>query len=112
MARTGRALLARRRPRGREVTSAAIASSMSLDLGFVSVDREKMILGSIAFGITYVLIAVRRLRFIKIDRASGAIIGAVLAVAIGSTTAEEASAAIDKSTILLLLAVMGMGSFL
>jgi Na+/H+ antiporter NhaD/arsenite permease-like protein len=71
-----------------------------------------MILGSIAFGITYVLIAVRRLRWVRIDRASGAIIGAVLAVAIGSATPEEAAAAIDKSTLLLLLAVMGMGAFL
>jgi Na+/H+ antiporter NhaD/arsenite permease-like protein len=78
----------------------------------VTVDRERMIAGSIAFGVTYVLIAVRRLRWLRIDRASGAIIGAVLAIAIGSATPEEAAAAIDKSTILLLLAVMGMGAFL
>jgi len=71
-----------------------------------------MILGSIAFGITYILIAVRRLRWIKIDRASGAIVGAVLAVAIGSVTPEEAAAAVDHSTLVLLLAVMGMGAFL
>ena len=78
----------------------------------MTVDRERMIAGSIAFGVTYVLIAVRRLRFIQLDRASGAIVGAVLAVAIGSVTPEEAATAVDQSTILLLLAVMGMGAFL
>jgi Na+/H+ antiporter NhaD/arsenite permease-like protein len=75
-------------------------------------DRERMLLGCIAFAITYILIAVRRLRWLRIDRASGAIIGAVLAVAIGSASPDEASAAVDKSTLLLLLAVMGMGAFL
>jgi Na+/H+ antiporter NhaD/arsenite permease-like protein len=71
-----------------------------------------MFLGSIAFGITYLLIASRRLRWIRIDRASGAIIGAVLAVAIGSISPEEAATAVDQSTLVLLLAVMGMGAFL
>ncbi len=75
-------------------------------------DRERMILGSLAFGIAYVLIAVRRLRWLRIDRASGAIIGAVLAVAIGSVTPEEAAQAIDHSTLVLLLGVMGIGAFL
>src|SRR5258706_5464171 len=78
----------------------------------VPIDRERMLLGSIAFGITYLLIATRRLRWIRIDRASGAIIGAVLAVAIGSISAEEAAVAVDQSTLVLLLAVMGMGAFL
>jgi Na+/H+ antiporter NhaD/arsenite permease-like protein len=76
------------------------------------VDRERMLLGSIAFGITYVLIAVRRLRYLRIDRASGAIIGAVLAVAIGSVNPQEAGEAIDHSTLVLLLGVMGIGAFL
>jgi Na+/H+ antiporter NhaD/arsenite permease-like protein len=75
-------------------------------------DRERMILGSIAFGIAYLLIAVRRLRWLRVDRASGAIIGAVLAVAIGSVTPEEAAAAVDHSTLVLLLGVMGIGAFL
>ena len=76
-----------------------------------AVDRERMLLGSIAFGVTYLLIATRRLRWLNIDRASGAIIGAVLAVAIGSISAEQAAAAVDQSTLVLLLAVMGMGAF-
>src|SRR5258708_27159612 len=78
----------------------------------VPIDRERMLLGSIAFGITYLLIATRRLRWIRIDRASGAIIGAVLAVAIGAISAEEAAVGVDQSTLVLLLAVMGMGAFL
>lgn len=78
----------------------------------IIVDRERMLLGSIAFGVTYILIAVRDLRWLKIDRASGAIIGAVLAVAIGSVTPEEAATAIDHSTLILLLGVMGIGAFL
>ena len=70
-------------------------------------DRERMVLGSIAFAVTYVLIATRRLRWIRIDRASGAMIGAVLAVAIGSISPEEAAAAIDQSTLVLLFAFQG-----
>jgi Na+/H+ antiporter NhaD/arsenite permease-like protein len=76
------------------------------------IDRERMVLGSVAFGVAYILIAVRRLRWLRIDRASGAIIGAVLAVAIGSVTPEEAGEAIDHSTLVLLLGVMGIGAFL
>jgi Na+/H+ antiporter NhaD/arsenite permease-like protein len=71
-----------------------------------------MILGIVAFGVTYMLIAGRRLRWLPIDRASGALIGAAVAVAIGSVTPEEAGSAIDHSTIVLLFAVMGMGAFL
>ena len=40
----------------------------------VPLDRQRMLVGSIAFAVTYVLIATRRLRWIRIDRASGAII--------------------------------------
>ncbi len=71
-----------------------------------------MVVGSIAFGVAYLLIAGRRLRWLPIDRASGAIIGAVLAIAIGSVTPEEAAQAIDHSTLVLLFGVMGMGAFL
>lgn len=64
------------------------------------------------FGVTYVLVAGRRLQRLPIDRPSGALIGAVLAVALGAVTPEEAGAAVDKSTLTLLFAVMGMGAFL
>jgi Na+/H+ antiporter NhaD/arsenite permease-like protein len=68
--------------------------------------------GSIIFAITYLLISGRRFGKIPMDRPSSALIGAVLAVAIGALTPEEASAAVDKNTIMLLFAVMGMGAFL
>ena len=71
-----------------------------------------MIVGSFAFLVTYVLIAVRRLRFVRIDRAAGALVGAVLAVVIGSSTPDEAVQAVDHSTMVLLFSVMGMGAFL
>jgi len=68
--------------------------------------------GILVFAITYVLVAGRRLRVLPIDRPSGALIGAVLAVALGAVTPDEASHVIDKSTLVLLFAVMGMGAFL
>lgn len=71
-----------------------------------------MLPGIVVFALTYVLVASRRIRGLAVDRPAGALIGAVLAVAIGSTTPEEAAAAIDHSTLVLLFAVMGMGAFL
>lgn len=68
--------------------------------------------GVLVFGITYVLVASRRLKFIRIDRPAGALIGAVLAVLVGASTPNEAAEAVDKTTIILLFAVMGMGAFL
>ncbi|MBX3189880.1 MAG: hypothetical protein KF819_22835 [Labilithrix sp.] len=68
--------------------------------------------GIAVFGVTYVLVATRRLRIVKIDRPAGALIGAVLAVAVGASTPAEAAEAVDKTTIILLFAVMGMGAFL
>lgn len=68
--------------------------------------------GIAVFAITYLLVAGRRMRRLPIDRPAGALIGAVLAVAVGAVTPEEAGAAVDKSTLILLFAVMGMGAFL
>jgi Na+/H+ antiporter NhaD/arsenite permease-like protein len=67
--------------------------------------------GVLVFGVTYVLVAGRRLRWLPIDRPAGALVGAVLAVGLGAVTATEAGAAVDKSTLILLFAVMGMGTF-
>ena len=64
------------------------------------------------FGVTYLLVAGRRLRWLPIDRPSGALIGAVLAVVLGAVSPVAAGAAVDKSTLTLLFAVMGMGAFL
>lgn len=71
-----------------------------------------MLRGLIVFAITYVLVATRRLRFARLDRPAGAIVGAVLAVAVGAITPDEAAKAVDHTTIVLLFAVMGMGAFL
>jgi Na+/H+ antiporter NhaD/arsenite permease-like protein len=68
--------------------------------------------GIVVFGVTYVLVAGRRLRWLPFDRPAGALLGAVLAVALGALTPSEAGAAVDKSTLVLLFAVMGMGAFL
>lgn len=68
--------------------------------------------GLVVFGVTYVLVAGRRLRWLPGDRPAGALVGAVLAVALGASTPAEAGAAVDKSTLTLLFAVMGMGAFL
>jgi Na+/H+ antiporter NhaD/arsenite permease-like protein len=69
-------------------------------------------LGIVLFALTYVLISVRRLGWLGLDRPAGALLGAVLFVASGILRPEEALAAIDGSTILLLFAVMGTGAFL
>ena len=68
--------------------------------------------GTLVFLVTYVLVASRRLRFVRIDRPAGALTGAVLAVALGALTPAEAAHAVDQTTIVLLFAVMGMGAFL
>ncbi len=68
--------------------------------------------GLVVFALTYVLISGRRLAWLPIDRPAGALLGAVAAVAIGALTPREAVAAVDLSTLLLLLGVMGMGAFL
>jgi Na+/H+ antiporter NhaD/arsenite permease-like protein len=68
--------------------------------------------GILIFLGTYVLISLRRLSFLKIDRPAAALLGAVLCVATGALSPQEAGAAVDGSTLLLLLGVMGMGAFL
>lgn len=68
--------------------------------------------GVLVFAITYLLVASRRLKVVRIDRPAGAIVGAVLAVVFGAVTPTEAAEAVDKTTIILLFAVMGMGAFL
>jgi len=69
-------------------------------------------LGVVLFVVAYLLIALRRLGWLGIDRPAGALIGAVLFVAFGVLTPESALAAVDASTLLLLFAVMGTGAFL
>ncbi|MCB9594040.1 MAG: hypothetical protein H6719_15005 [Sandaracinaceae bacterium] len=69
-------------------------------------------LGIGIFVVTYLLIAARRLRFAGLDRPAAAMLGAVACVALGVLSPDEAVDAVDGSTLLLLLGVMGMGAFL
>lgn len=58
------------------------------------------------FALTYVLIAVRRLRILPIGRPAGALLGATLMVVSGAMTPEESYRAIDGDTLVLLLGMM------
>jgi len=60
----------------------------------------------VVFVVTYILIALRRVRLLPIGRPAGALLGATAMVAIGAVTPEESYRAIDGDTILLLLAMM------
>ncbi len=64
------------------------------------------------FVFTYLLITVRRLNVIQIDRPSSVLIGAVAMVLFGVLTPSEALAAVDGRTIVLLFGVMGLGVIL
>jgi Na+/H+ antiporter NhaD/arsenite permease-like protein len=68
--------------------------------------------GIIIFALTYLLISLRRLSWLGLDRPAGALLGAVACVVVGVLTPDEALAAVDGATILLLFGVMGMGAFL
>lgn len=68
--------------------------------------------GLVIFAITYGVISARRLSWVRLDRPAAAMLGAVACVALGVLTPAQALAAIDGSTILLLLGVMGMGALL
>ena len=72
------------------------------------------------FAVTYVFIAGSRLPFLKLDRPGGALLGAVLMVALGVVTPAEvfnhsedpARHAIDLDTLVLLLGMMLLASYL
>lgn len=58
------------------------------------------------FCLTYVLIAARRLSLLPIGRPAGALLGAVLMVAVGALTPEQSYHAVDHDTIVLLFGTM------
>ena len=58
------------------------------------------------FGFAYVLIAVRRVPFLPVGRAFGALLGAVLLVLLGCLTPEAAYASVDGNTISILFGMM------
>jgi Na+/H+ antiporter NhaD/arsenite permease-like protein len=66
----------------------------------------------IIFGLTYALIASRRLSLLPIGRPAGALLGAVLMVAVGALAPEESYRAVDGNTILLLFGMMVLTAYL
>jgi len=66
----------------------------------------------VVFGLTYLLIASRRLSLIPIGRPAGALLGAVLMVLIGALSPKETYAAIDYDTIVLLFGTMVLTVYL
>src|SRR5512133_297239 len=65
-----------------------------------------MITALIIFIITYIFIGLRQVPRVHIDRPAGALVGAVLMVVFGVPTLDQAFAAIDLHTLLLLLGMM------
>ena len=64
------------------------------------------------FLLTYALIASRRLAILPIGRPAGALLGAVLMVALGVLTPARALASVDGATIALLFAMMLLSAYL
>ncbi|MBI4549859.1 MAG: anion transporter [Candidatus Omnitrophica bacterium] len=60
----------------------------------------------IVFAITYLLISLQNIRWFHLDRPSGALTGAVLAVLLGVVTLKEAALLIDYDILVLLLGMM------
>lgn len=63
------------------------------------------------FLLAYALIATRRLALLPIGRPAGALLGAVLMVALGSLTPEAAYAAIDGPTLVVLFGTMALSAY-
>lgn len=66
----------------------------------------------VVFCVTYLLIASRQLRFLKLDRPAGAIVGAVAMVIVGGLPMDAALHAIDLHVILLLFGVLVIAAYL
>lgn len=64
------------------------------------------------FLVTYVLIASRRVALLPIGRPAGALLGAVLMVALGVLTPQRALASVDLATLVLLFAMMLLSAYI
>ncbi len=62
-----------------------------------SCSAHTMLKGLLVFAVTYLLVSTRQLRFARLDRPAGAIVGAVLAVAVGAITPDDAAKAVDHT---------------
>jgi Na+/H+ antiporter NhaD/arsenite permease-like protein len=65
-----------------------------------------LLIAALIFVATYVVVAIGRLPFSRLDRAGAALLGGAMMVASGSLSLEEAYRAIDFATITLLLGMM------
>jgi Na+/H+ antiporter NhaD/arsenite permease-like protein len=75
-------------------------------------DDTREWLAVLIFGVTYLLISGRRLKILPLYRPAAALLGAVLMVATGVMTPEEAYAAVDYDTLVLLMGMMLIGAYL
>ena len=66
----------------------------------------------VVFVATYLVIAVRELRFVRLDRPAGAIVGAVAMVVVGGLPTDAALHAIDLHVIILLFGVLVIAAYL
>ncbi|MBF8276598.1 MAG: CitMHS protein [Candidatus Brocadiaceae bacterium] len=64
------------------------------------------------FALTYIVISAQKMKWHRLDRPSGALLGAVLMVLCGVMTLDEAYRSIDFNTILLLLGMMMLIAYL
>ncbi|HLI22790.1 MAG TPA: anion transporter [Stellaceae bacterium] len=65
-----------------------------------------MLLPALIFAATYIVVAIGRVPFFRLDRSGAALLGAAAMVASGTLTLEDAYRAIDLATITLLLGMM------
>ena len=73
---------------------------------------QQEVVATIIFAVTYVLISGRQLKILPLNRPAAALLGAVLMVSTGVMTPEHAYRAVNYDTIVLLLAMMLIASYL
>ncbi len=73
---------------------------------------QKEIVAAVIFAITYVLISGRQLKILPLNRPAAALFGAVLMVSTGVMTPERAYRAVNYDTLVLLLGMMLISSYL
>jgi Na+/H+ antiporter NhaD/arsenite permease-like protein len=75
-------------------------------------DNQREFLAIAIFAFTYLLISGRRLKILPLNRPAAALLGTVLMVATGVMTPQEAYAAVDYDTLVLLLGMMLIAAYL
>lgn len=75
-------------------------------------EPTREILALAIFALTYVLISGRRLKILPLNRPAAALLGTVLMVATGVLTPQQAYAAVDYNTLVLLLGMMLIAAYL